>query len=130
MRSDITEIYNSRNLLMKFEKYFAWSRRKIYNSRNLLMKFESAAVFFEWEIYNSRNLLMKFEFYRANVTATIYNSRNLLMKFESEKVIFKPKRCNTLPIEHRLLGLKSFHKKIKTEVCIPPNVITKISTER
>jgi len=52
------------------------------------------------------------------------------MKFESEKVIFKPKRCNTLPIEHRLLGLKSFHKKIKTEVCIPPNVITKISTER
>ena len=59
----------------------------------------------------------------------IYNSRNLLMKFESEKVIFKPKRCNMPPIEHRLLGLKSFHKKIKTEVCIPPNVITKISTE-
>ena len=52
------------------------------------------------------------------------------MKFESEKVIFKPKRCNMLPIEHRLLGLKSFHKKIKTEVCIPPNVITKISIER
>ena len=40
------------------------------------------------------------------------------MKFESEKLIFKPKIYNTLPIEHRLLGLKSFHKKIKTEVCI------------
>ena len=83
-----------------------------------------------YKIYNSRNLLMKFEFERYNVEGWIYNSRNLLMKFESEKGIFKPKRCNTLPIEHRLLGLKSFHKKIKTEVCIPPNVITKISTER
>ena len=73
---------------------------------------------------------MKFEVIQDSDEKLIYNSRNLLMKFESEKVIFKPKRCNTLPIEHRLLGLKSFHKKIKTEVCIPPNVITKISTER
>ena len=35
------------------------------------------------------------------------------MKFESEKVIFKPKRCNMLPIEYRLLDLKSFHKKLR-----------------
>ena len=73
---------------------------------------------------------MKFELLFYCFYYSIYHSRNLLMKFESEKVIFKPKKCNTLPIEHRLLGLKSFHKKIKTEVCIPPNVITKISTER
>ena len=94
------------------------------------MKFETSCVKLQALIYNSRNLLMKFEQEVGNTKPNIYNSRNLLMKFESEKVIFKPKRCNTLPIEHRLLGLKSFHKKIKTEVCIPPNVITKISTER
>ena len=81
-------------------------------------------------IYNSRNLITKFEKSLKDYLFQIYNSRNLITKFESEKVIFKPKRCNTLPIEHRLLGLKSFHKKIKTEVCILPNVITKISTER
>ena len=94
------------------------------------MKFEYAQFVDQARIYNSRNLLMKFEEKNEFEAVSIYNSRNLLMKFESEKVIFKPKRCNTLPIEHRLLGLKSFHKKIKTEVCIPPNVITKISTER
>ena len=94
------------------------------------MKFENFCANVFCVIYNTRNLLIKFESEKEAEEDTIYNSRNLLMKFESEKVIFKPKRCNTLPIEHRLLGLKSFHKKIKTEVCIPPNVITKISTER
>ena len=123
-------IGNSRNLLMKFEVHDEVWLILIYNSRNLLMKFELMRMQKQKIIYNSRNLLMKFENYAYVWYDFIYNSRNLLMKFESEKVIFKPKRCNTLPIEHRLLGLKSFHKKIKTEVCIPPNVITKISTER
>ena len=123
-------IGNSRNLLMKFEVHDEVWLILIYNSRNLLMKFELMRMQKQKIIYNSRNLLMKFENYAYVWYDFIYNSRNLITKFESEKLIFKPKRCNTLPIEHRLLGLKSFHKKIKTEVCIPPNVITKISTER
>ena len=115
---------------MKFEGVDDTKESGIYHSRNLLMKFEIFERIGLGDIYHSRNLLMKFERDVWAEGLEIYHSRNLLMKFESEKVIFKPKKCNTLPIEHRLLGLKSFHKKIKTEVCIPPNVITKISTER
>ena len=115
---------------MKFEGVDDTKESGIYHSRNLLMKFEKFRKMENTLIYHSRNLLMKFEYQDEVNFVFIYHSRNLLMKFESEKVIFKPKKCNTLPIEHRLLGLKSFHKKIKTEVCIPPNVITKISTER
>ena len=35
-----TRIYNSRNLLMKFEMDHLGNIGRIYNSRNLLMKFE------------------------------------------------------------------------------------------
>ena len=35
--------------------------RLIYNSRNLLMKFEMEGIVVTSIIYNSRNLLMKFE---------------------------------------------------------------------
>ena len=54
----------------------------IYNSRNLLMKFEYARRFPWFTIYNSRNLLMKFEQEFLYTLQLIYNSRNLLMKFE------------------------------------------------
>ena len=45
---------------MKFE-YEKFARVYIYNSRNLLMKFEGQASLTLGNIYNSRNLLMKFE---------------------------------------------------------------------
>ena len=54
----------------------------IYNSRNLLMKFEKSHSVRLYKIYNSRNLLMKFEVLLQNLPDLIYNSRNLLMKFE------------------------------------------------
>ena len=41
--TQIFVIYNSRNLLMKFEQEYAILKHFIYNSRNLLMKFEATS---------------------------------------------------------------------------------------
>ena len=46
---------------MKFEIFRGFLHIAIYNSRNLLMKFEELNEDRERTIYNSRNLLMKFE---------------------------------------------------------------------
>ena len=46
---------------MKFEAIFTKYNSTIYNSRNLLMKFENKRIIVRKKIYNSRNLLMKFE---------------------------------------------------------------------
>ena len=47
---------------MKFEIIGKKRHPTIYNSRNLLMKFELTDCTTKIKIYNSRNLLMKFEF--------------------------------------------------------------------
>ena len=46
---------------MKFEYKIIETSHLIYNSRNLLMKFEAIGIGGKPGIYNSRNLLMKFE---------------------------------------------------------------------
>ena len=54
---------------MKFELKSICNPLTIYNSRNLLMKFESPDKEKYLTIYNSRNLLMKFEGESQNTCA-------------------------------------------------------------